>query len=169
MCVSFRRHDTFCKHICNFIFVWISAIAFGAWLASIIGNPFLSQMRGIILEPVSIVGLVIAIFLPLFFSVLLYHFRRPFLFLMVCFLKTAAFVFTGILVTNSFPTGGWLVRLMLLAHDYIVILVFFWQWLNIHDQESSSVWFNTYICLIVGLVAAGIDYLIVSPLLQGLF
>ena len=154
---------------CNFIVSRLSGFFLGVLLAYSISDPFPSLMCGDICVPVTIVGLLVSVFLPLLFSSLFLVIYKPFLFLLVCFLKAISVGYTAMLVCFQFLHGGWLVRVLLLYSDFVILAVFLWQWLRMFNRDTDAVWKNTYICLMSICAVIGIDYFIISPLLRGLF
>lgn len=150
------------------LFCWIIGFFAGVFVSFIFVPSFSSLMHGLVLEPVSIVGNMICIFLPLALSVISIISCKPEIILLVCFVKAVSFGFCGMLVSSVFGSASWMIRLLLLFSDTVFITVLFWLWLRHFDRQIPCD-FDCYVCLMVGILIAGIDYFVVGPVLQGLF
>ena len=150
----------------SLLIVWLLGLAVGY---SLFEPSYLSLMRSALLQPVSIVGLFVSIFLPLIFSVSFILFEKPILLLIVCFIKAVAYGFSCTLIAQSFQVGSWLMRFLLLFSDSFFLLIMITVCLNgIFDKErlhSKTIIICTLLCVLI----TGSDYIVVSHILERLF
>ena len=161
---SIRRFFAFYLILC-----WALGILTGAGFAAANCDLYFSLMRGAVLQPVSIVGLLVSVFLPLFLTLFSFVSCRPAICLLVCFYKAVSYGFSGMLIVSLFSSAGWLIRMLFLFSDSIALTMLFWLWLRRCDDQNAYPGWDSYICLIVCIFAAGMDYLVISPFLMGLF
>ena len=158
-------HSSFCfrrNFVCIF-FVWIIGLFLGVCLY---GPIYSTLMYSVVHQPVSIIGLIMIWFLPLFAVYASYSLNKPFLSFIVCFLKAVAFGFSGCLITENFGSASWLVRFLLLFSDHCCVIILFVFWAHIF---CSNVRKHTYIFYIFAALIAVCDYFIISPFAIGLF
>ena len=146
--------------------VWI----FGLLIGICLYKPFsFTLMCSTVSQPVSIVGLFAIIFLPLIFSYFSFLMNKPIIILIVCFIKAVAFGFSGILISQTYASASWLVRLLFLFSDCCCVLVLFVLWFRyIHNSCKYRV-SDISVSFIVGYMIAITDFIVISPFLKGLF
>ena len=142
-------------------------VGYGLFFAS---KPFaFLQMRSAVLQPVSIVGLFCAIFLPLLCTYISVLINKPILLLIISFIKAASFSFSLLCTSVLYESATWLFCILFMFSDICFLLVLFHLWLQFpyyHVAKSKRI----FCCsAIFGLLIALGDYFIVSPFLIGLF
>lgn len=148
------------------IFSWLSGLLIGCCLCKLYS---FSLMRSALLQPVSIVGLFVCIFLPLILSYFSFAANKPIFITIVCFLKAVAFGFSCALVSQTFDAASWLIQILFLFSDSCFLLVLFVLWLRrflIADAHGVG---DILVCAVFGILIASADYFVVSPILEGLF
>lgn len=143
---------------------WIFGILIGFFFAFTNQEPFLSLMRSVVSQPVSIVGLLVSIFLPLILSAFTFS---PVMLLLICFLKAISFGFTFALASLYFYNAAWLFRTLFLFSDLICSVVLLGLCIRSFDAKKHF-FLDCYIGIMICIMAVGIDYLMISPFLQGL-
>ena len=133
-------------------------------------RPFLSPlMPSLLVQPVSIVGFFVSIFLPFLFTSLSIVTHNPVYCLTVCFIKALAFGFTGSVVAYFYMSAGWLVRLIFLFSDCCTLPVLFLLWLNVLSSEERTHCQRLVLgCVLYCIAVIVIDYCVISPFLYGL-
>ena len=166
--------DFACKHITAvykrkgqyyLLLTWVLGLLIGSILSILLKPYFLPLMRSVFLQPVSIVGFVTCIFIPLLFTFLFYIFRKPICIFVICFTKAAAYGFTGTLVSQIFPNSSWLFRPAFLFSDccFLIVLLMLWSLcLSAQEKIKTSI---ILACTIIGVLIAGMDYFVISPIL----
>ena len=143
-------------------FLSLSGIVLGA-IVSYTAAPLLySLMRGVLTNPVSIVGLLIVTCLPLLITAIIVLLSKPCLFLLHCFVKNLSYSFIRNLICISFAHAGWLVAAMLLFSDTIVMCALHWFWIRHIHYIRKSARKDLLICLLFSLIACFVDYSWVS-------
>lgn len=145
---------------------WFLGILLGCFFA----EPFsVSLMRSAVLQPVSIVGVFVCIFLPLIFSFVSFYANKPIIILIVCFLKAVAYGFSCLLVYRTYDSAAWLIQVLFLFSDSCFMIVLFVVWfrrfLGVGSPGVSELW----MCTAIGIFLASADYFVISPILEGLF
>lgn len=152
-----------------FSLLWFAGILTGFGLF-LLCKPFLFlQMRSVIVQPVSIVGLCCSIFLPLLCTYTAVLTNRSFLALSVCFIKAASFCFTLSWISALYDTASWLLSLLFMFSDSCFMLVMFLLWMRYPSVADSKC--NRIFCCSAfwGLLISFGDYFVISPFLNGLF
>ena len=163
---NIRYHLSPLSRVVLLILVWLVGLCVGYLLCD---PSYFPLMRCAVIQPVSIVGLFICIFLPLILSYFFVLFEKPIYILIVCFIKSVAFGFSNALIASIFDTSSWLIRFLYLFSDtlFLIFLMMFWL-KSIYDKNTShhrSFQFGA----IFGILIGAADYLLVSPLLERLF
>ena len=144
---------------------WIIGLLIGYFFS----EPFsFSLMRSAAQQPVSIVGLFIALFYPLICTYFSFLTEKPIVVLIVCFLKAVAFGFSGALISQYFQSAGWIVCLLLMFSDCCFVCVLLILWLRCFSGVSVHPMSDLFVCAVIGICIAAADYFIISPFLQGL-
>ncbi len=149
--------------------LWTAGLPAGYLMAKQLSETTFSVMRMAVMTPVSIVGLITVIFLPLLLSVAALSFSKPLLFIPFAFLKSFLYSFTVSAVMFAFDDAGWLVARLLLFSESLMSVVLLWFWFrNLHrnyNTFSKDVMISTFIAAIVFVI----DLCAVSPFLTSLF
>lgn len=152
--------------ICSLVFTWLFGLITGY---SICKPYFLPLMRSVFFQPVSIVGLFVCIFLPLFLSFVFILFEKPVFLLTVCFIKSAAYGFSCGLLSQLFHNASWLMRILFLFSDSCFLLVLLALWLKCFPNSRKFQRKTMQTCIFVGILICLADYCVVSPLFERLF
>ena len=125
-------------------------------------------MRSVLCQPVSIVGLFCSIFLPLIFTYLSVITEKPVIIWIVCFLKSAAYSFSCVFLSQHFGSASWLVRVLFLFSDSCSLLALFILWFGICGCEHAGRRYSFLFCGTFCILIAAIDYFFISPFVMGL-
>lgn len=150
------------------LLIWLSGLLVGCVFYFVNEALFLSMMRGALIAPVSFVGLFLIVFLPLiltYFSVLT---EKPIIILIVCFFKSAAFTFCGLLISRLFFHASWLIRFLFLFTDscFLSALLILW-FVRFSCPRFRGDW-DVKLCAVFGVLVALVDYCRISPFLMSL-
>lgn len=148
--------------------IWLAGFFCGCAVALINNSYFLSWMRCAVLQPVSIVGLLVSVYLPLLLSYISLVSEKPIIILIVCFFKAAAFAFCGALIHQFYGNASWLVRWLYLFSDSSFLFFLFALWYRCLDTSRMTVKSDLSMCCCIGVLLTASEYFIVSPLLLGL-
>lgn len=161
-CVFSLRRVAFC-------FAWLFGLLSGCF-TGLLSVPYaFSLMRSAVLQPVSIVGLLFALFFPLLISYFAFLCEKPIVTWIVSFLKMFAFGYCGILIGQYYDSAAWMLRLLLLFSDGIYLLVLFLLWFRHSDGCLRSLSRDFFITAVAGAVIVIVDISVVSPFLVELF
>lgn len=150
---------------CLLIFSWVFGLLVGYCLSKPLFTP---MMRSAFLQPVSIVGLFVCIFLPLVLSCLFIYYEKPIFLLIVCFMKSAAYGFSCGIISHVYQSASWLLRFLFLFSDSCFLLVLLTLWI-IAVSSSKPVRSRTlHVCAAIGMIVCFADFFIVSPFLERL-
>ena len=151
--------------VCLLVFLWILGLALGYLLSK---PCYIPLMRSALLQPVSIVGFIVCIFLPLILTSLSICLEKPILILIVCFIKSAAYGFSCGLISLIFCSASWLVRFLFLFSDSCFLLVLLSIWIKAFSDTKKirfrSLQYAAVIAVLIGIA----DYCVVSPLIERL-
>jgi hypothetical protein len=159
----------FCGSRIALYVAWTIGLLYGCAIALTNNSVFLSWMRGSVFQSVSIVGLLVSVFFPLLLTYISLVIKKPIILMIVCFIKAAAFSFTGVLIHQCFGTASWLVRHLYLFSDSCFVFTLFalWHWQLGSERLVGN--FDLTFCCLIGLMVVAADYWLVSPFLSGLF
>ena len=148
--------------------VWLLGLLTGSMFL-LYCKPFhFSLMRSVLNQPVSIVGLFCSVSLPLIFTFISVLTGKPIIIWIVCFLKSAAFSFSGVFVSQYFGSASWLVRFLFLFGDCCVLSALFILWFRRCGNEQTYGRVDLLICGIFSALIAAVDYFVISPFVMGL-
>ena len=150
----------------SILIIWLLGLAVGY---SLFEPSYLPLMRSALVQPVSIVGLFVCIFLPLILSFSFILIEKPIFLLIVCFIKAAAYGFSCTLIAYFFTSGSWLMRFLLLFSDSFYLLIMVTLWLNCTIDKKRLHGRTIFGCTVVGTFVAAADYIVVSRILERLF
>lgn len=144
---------------------WIFGLICGYYLYIYADASLISVMRGALHTPVSIVGLVGTLAVPLLFSATAVFISGFTLLPLLAWTKGVLFSFASVCALSAFGSGSWLIWPLLLFSDIICVCFLWWYWLKVaFGRRIISV-----LPMVSGLLTAGIlDYFFLSPFLAGL-
>lgn len=162
-CLFFQKGPSF-----QLLFLWILGLVCGVWFAFSAGESYFSLMRSAPTARTSIISLWGILFLPFMISAFAVLMDTPVLFFSVSFAKSFFLAFTSVGALLAFPTGGWLVRLLLMFSQICispVLLLFMLQCLSGNKQSLPGT------CAAAGgyaILVASIDHCYIAPFLSEL-
>jgi hypothetical protein len=126
---------------------------------------FSSLMRLAAADQVSIVSLILSLLLPYLLSAFAVYISKPLLLLPIAFLRGFSLMLVFMGASEAFGSAGWLVRSLFLFSDlsFMPFLYLFW-----HRNISGVTQDGRWVCCMVGIFIACLDYRYVSPFLVGL-
>ena len=152
---------------CVLAFAWVAGLISGSIIAIHADRSFFSLMRMMPLHPVSIVGLLLSLCLPLLFTAVAVYISHQWILIIVAFLKALflSMLFSGVWI--SFGIGGWVVAGLLFLSDFLTGIMLIWLWYYaITGRRAVHTLFS---CSLFAFTLIGIfDYFYVSPLLVNL-
>lgn len=146
-------------------FPWISGLVTGVVTSYFAGNSFFSLMRSVISSPVSIVGLLSAMLLPLLFSAFAVYISSPWLLIPTVFLKGFFYAYLCFGILLCFGDAGWLIRLLLIFSDTLMLPVFWMYWIRGLRGGRSDLLIRTAPAFSTALLIGSIDFSVISPFL----
>lgn len=149
------------------IFLWAIGLFAGVCI-SFACKPHFSLMLSVFYQPVSIVGLLACIYLPLFVSYVSIISHNPIWFFAICLFKAIAFGFCCGFISSTYHTAAWLIRYLFLFSDGSFLFWLLWLWLRFYDLNQESCRHLFFTCCFVGAIIAVVDYFVISPFLVGI-
>lgn len=152
--------------------LWLSFFFFlghllGVWVSGTARDFFVSQMRGAVDRPVSIVGLLLSAMLPFLLSAWAVYGRRPILLIPIAFCKAFSFSYVGSRCWIVWGSAGWLVTGLMMFTAVFSMPVLFWYWRRYVGGRTFE-WF-IFLLVFCCLLAIGIaDHLWIVPFLSGI-
>lgn len=148
---------------------WITGLCIGILTAIHTSDSLIPLMRSVVSRPVSISGLMIAVFLPFLFSALAVSVSESWLLPLICGYKAFAFGYCACGVSIAFGQCSWLIQMLLLFSDSLSFPVLYLFCLR--NLKAMSARFTTELIMLSVWCALVlfIDYRFVSPLLVKLF
>ena len=165
-CKSFFKKYAKQELLCG---VWLLGLLSGGFLYCCSKPPVSSWMCSLLVQPVSIVGLVMVLFLPYFLTCLSFLINRPLILMTVCYIKAASYFYTLCVLYHLFDSAAWIIGVLSLFSDSLFMIVLFSFWLTGLKDRYISHTRAPLVCLFTGLLIAASDLYIISPYLQGLF
>ena len=150
------------------VLFWFTGLILGIALSRLYGPYLSSLMYSAILQPISIVGLLICIYFPFLISAFAISTGRLFAIYCFCFLKALSFGFTASGISMCWGSAGWLIRSLFMFSDKCFLVVLFWFWLqNICGNRQKNL-SSLGICYFLSAVISLLDYFAISPYLLGI-
>lgn len=157
------RRDTVRVSLC-----WTAGLLIGTLFAAR-GNPSCSSMMRLAAGcRASIVGLAAAAVLPFLLAAYAALFSRPALLLAVCGCKAFCLCSVACLTVGAFGSAGWLIQPLLQFTGLCTAPLLCWFCLRHLSGAAPTLRRDLRICIFLALLAAGIDYTVVSPFLARL-
>lgn len=164
--VNFRRFFSRNGRFTSLVFCWLFGLIVGYCLL----EPFfLPLMRSVALQPVSIVGYLVSLFLPFVGSYVAIISDKPIIIMIVCFLKAVAFGFTGALISQFFYSASWLVRFLLMFSDSWFLFVLFILWFRRFSDFNIHGSMDILVTALLGIGISIADFFWISPIVFRLF
>lgn len=149
------------------IFLWLFGFAFGAVVVYALPGSSVSLMRDTLLNPASLIGSSVAVFIPFLLSIVFLSFSNLKLYFAAVFAKAFSFGFVLCGIKLLFGGAGWLVLLALFSDIFAtpVLLLFWLRNISFCKKLRQSDVFVTFAILVCILL---IDACVVTPFLAGL-
>ena len=166
ICRSFLRNYGKQTLLCV---LWLVGLLCGFSVFAICKSHFFSLMCLLPVQSVSIVGLLFVFLFPFFFSYLSFLLNQTIVIMFVCFVKAAAFGFSICALAHLFGSAFWLMGLLYLFSDGFCLFLLLAMWLRQCDRSRSFRSCIFPVTFLFCVLAAAVDYFVISPFLQGLF
>jgi hypothetical protein len=145
---------------------WVSGYSFGIFLSAYAGELLFSFIRGCISQPVSPIGLLAAVFLPLLFSACSAFCSCFWGVIPIAFLTAFVQGYLGFAIILAFGSAGWLVYLLLVFSSLLSAPALWFFWLRALDRNfRGGLLVSGLLCFVICFA----DYLFISPFLIGIF
>ena len=145
--------------------LWVIGFAVGLYFLTIMDSGLQELFYSASVCSVSVVGMLISAFLPIFISAIAAYFSVPVLIYALCFFKAVCYSFVLCGIVTAFGYSGWLIRLMLLFTDSAITVLLFWLWHKLLSSDCCFTGQAFLICAAVAVAICAIDYFLVSPYL----
>lgn len=144
---------------------WMLSFSFGILLCSLTDPLFSSLMCRIVYAPVSIVGLVCVLFVPLSISAVAAYYRNAVLILLMCCIRGVSFGCCLYSILLVFDSGGLFIAGLLMFSSVLFQIVLLWLWLR---SLSGTICLrrDIAVCTAIAVVIGCLDYFCISPFLQ---
>lgn len=147
---------------------WFFGLLIGIFSAASASETLLPIMRGVVSCPVSIPGLLFAVYMPFLLSAFAAYFCPPLIYAYsVCKAFSFGYCAYGIILT--FGNAAWLICFLFLFSDFCLLPVLYLFWLRHISDGRSQLLFEFLICLLIASVVACIDISWISPYLLKLY
>lgn len=168
---AYSRNSSIVRHRFEIalILFWLCGLLTGSIICLFLEPSVSLLMRSAVFQPVSIVGLFVSVFLPLICSYLSFLTNNRIAVLLVCFLKAAAYAFSGVMMSLCFGSASWLFRFLFLFSDNCFLVILCFLWFQCGDRLSPLSSKDFLVCTVFGLLFVSVDYFVISPFLMGLF
>ena len=123
------------------------------------------MMRSAASSPMTIVGLLVILYFPLFLSALAVYRNHSHLLILICFLKAFLFASCGSSLNVAFGSAVWLVRFLLQFSDLCSIPFFYWFCIRNITGQSVNTQADILICGVAMAICGIIDFCAISPFL----
>ncbi|MBE6947591.1 MAG: hypothetical protein E7454_05010 [Ruminococcaceae bacterium] len=135
---------------CVYALCAVTGAGLGVYTAASFGQPFILMMRTALSSPVSIVGSIVAVFLPYFISLIAILTGSSFLKRLVCWLMIFRYTSTAWCIAQCFGTAGWLIRVLAQLPDMILIPVLVWLTIQHNYRFRKSIILACFtVCLLL--------------------
>ena len=144
---------------------WITGLLLGTLTSLLADDLLFSTMRMALCGGMSILGLLVALLLPLLITAFAVYISQPLLFLPLSFLKAFLFSFVGAGLLTAFGSSAWLLRILLMFADSLTLPLLWWVWLRVLSDEYSSPMRSTLVAAAFVALIGCFDYVYVAPFL----
>lgn len=128
------------------------------------GNSSVSLMCGALNCAVSIVSLLSVILLPFLLSAFAVYFSRPYLLLVIAFVKAFSLAFVSAGLNTAFGAAGWLAQLLLMFSDCCTVPILWLYWLRYGEKSCKFSLKGTFCTIFVVCMVGFFDFYFVSPI-----
>lgn len=147
---------------------WFAGLVAGSIAALFADRSFFSLMRMMPEHPVSIVGLLISVYLPLLFTAFAVYISYDWLLIPIAFVKSLSLTLLCCGVSISSGLGGWLLTVLMFGSDFLTSGLLLWLWFRILMGKDPVL--RMFIFILLVFTAVGfLDYFFVSPFILKLF
>lgn len=146
-------------------FCWMIGIGSGILFAANFGHLFTSLMYCALNSTGSIVGFVSVLLFPFLVSAFAVFISRPWLLFGICFLKGFSFSAASFGMLLAFPSGGWLLRQLLMFSSLASLPLLFWYWLRHISSEAEYSSCRSMFVFSLLILIGSVDVCCVSPFL----
>lgn len=145
--------------------LWIIAFTFGMFICSLTNPLFSSLMCSIMYVPVSIVGLVCVLFIPLSISAIAVFYGNTVIIFLLCYIRAfcfGCFLYSVLLVFNS---GGLFFAFLLMFSSVLSQIILLWFWFR-WNSGTMCLRRDFAVCIVNAVIIGSLDYFCISPFLQ---
>lgn len=144
---------------------WILALIFGLFFISHTNPFFSSLMCRIVYEPVSVVGLVCVLFVPLSISAVAVCCRNAVLIFLICDIRGFVLGCCLYSILHIFNSGGLFIAGLLMFSTVLFQIVLLWLWLR-SLTGTICLKKDLIVCSAIAVLIGSLDYFCISPFLQ---
>lgn len=158
---SVKKSPIFCLS-----FPWVAGLLHGMHFAFAASESISSFMHAVVYCHVSIVGLLLVLFFPLFISAI--AISVPVFLFPLSFIKALSYGFCFCSVMYAFGSAGWLFTMMLLFSDLCMSVLLNWLWCRHLFGNKYTLRRDMLYCSLAVVLIGLVDYFLVSPYLVDL-
>lgn len=147
---------------------WCFGLLVGTLSAASASNTLIPMMRGAVSCPVSIFGLLLAVYLPFLLSALAAWFY-PSLIYGLCAFKAFCFSYCAYGINLTFGNSAWLIRFLFLFSEGLLLPVLYLFWMRHISAGRTKLISELVLCALIATVVVIVDILWISPYLIRLF
>ena len=147
------------------VFCWSLGLYVGYLLSLQMLNEELDCFHSTIIDHISIVGLLLTLFFPLFLSAFCVHYSVPLILLPIVFIKSLCFSYCACCIYRAFGDAGWLMRWLYFFSDSCMLIIMLRYWLKFITGNKEGHGSQVIICSLYAVFIGCIDYFILSPIL----
>lgn len=151
------------------VLCWFLGLAFGSVLAFSCRSEFSSLMCSAVLQPVSIVGLLVCTALPFAFFAFAFCNRKQGMICSVCFYKSFSHFFCAVSLFLQFQSAGWLIYILIMFTDACVLMTMLALSLGYARCGLKSAGRWLYYSALGLFAVSGITYCLISPVIMSIF
>lgn len=151
------------------VLCWAAGLVVGVMLTFRYHSVYSSLMYSAVLQPVSIVGLLVSTVFPFALFAFAISNRKQWIICSICFYKSFSHFFCAMAIYLHFFSAGWLIYLLILLPDVCMLLtMFFWsfKYAYVQMKPTGSMLYGSVMVL---LAVNGIVYSWISPILLDIF
>ena len=157
------------KNIASLVFCWFFGFVIGVYLSFSQDSVCISLMHSVLTVQVSFVGLATSVFIPFILSAFAVYLHLTVIIRMICILKAMATGYCVVSLILLFQVASWVLCLLLLFADSLYQVFLFRFWIRNSNGVQDCFVFDCVSCAGIGTLAVLIQYLFITPVLQGIF
>ena len=167
VCGSNRRFNSLFRRVrvIFLAFCWMIGIESGILFAAHFGHLFTPLMYCALGSTGSIVGFFSVLLLPFLVSAFAVFISRPGLLFGICFVKGFSFSSASLGMLLAFPSGGWLIRQLLMFSSLASLPLLFWFWLRHISDEAEYSYCRCLLVFSLLILIGSVNVCCVSPFL----